>query len=190
VSRRAQAAAAAHGRWIPALISLPISAALMFFALRMLSADRALELVRRDLAAGRTAYAIAHYSAARAGGLSADIWYARSLPPAAAEEAIDAALRSTRGEDAQNAWYTLAWLYARQGDVPHTEQSLRATLHVAPNWFKPHWMLSQILWREHREPEALAEAELAAWLNAGKNPEVARTANALGAARRALVQGR
>jgi len=90
----------------------------------------------------------------------------------AAQEAMDAAVRATGGEDAQNAHYTVAWLYARSGDVARTEQSLRASIACSPNWFKPHWMLSQILLREGRPQEARVEAERAAYLNAGKNPEV------------------
>jgi len=66
----------------------------------------------------------------------------------------------------------VAWLHARSGDVPLTEQSLRASIACSPNWFKPHWMLAQILRREGHMEEARAEEERAAYLNAGKNPEV------------------
>jgi tetratricopeptide (TPR) repeat protein len=152
----------------------------------MLAADRSLELARRDMESGRLLQAIAHYQAGRARGLSADIWYARSLAAVAPQQALQAAVRAIPGEDAQNAHYTIAWIYARTGDVPHTEQALRATLACAPNWFKPHWMLAQILQRQGRTAEASAEAARAAYLDAGKNPEVAQTAQAMGA----LVRGR
>jgi Tfp pilus assembly protein PilF len=115
---------------------------------------------------------MAHYLLARERGLSADVWFARSLGAPALHQALDAATRATGGEDAQNAYYTVAWLYARSGDVTHTEQSLRASITCSPNWFKPHWMLAQILRREGRLEEARAEAERAAYLNAGKNLEV------------------
>jgi hypothetical protein len=151
----------------------PVSAALLFLAARMFLADRSLELARRDLQTGRTTDAIAQYQKARARGLAADIWYARSIAPAAAEEAMTAATRATAGEDAQNANYTVAWLHARSGDVRATERSLRASIACSPNWFKPHWMLSQVLLREGRTEEARAEAGRAGYLNAGKNPEVA-----------------
>ena len=172
-------AGAGKRRWVGVTAAVPVSAMLIVLALRLTVADRALGLARHDAESGRIAEAVAHYRDGRRWGLAADIWFARSLAEAAPQEAIAAAERATRGEDAQNGWYTLAWLYARQGDIARTEQALRATLRCAPNWFKPHWMLSQVLWRAHREPEALAEAELAARLNAGKNPEVERTAMAL-----------
>jgi len=158
-------------RWVLA----PLAAAMIFLACRLLLADRSLELARRDLAAGRTMDGMQHYGAARARGLAADVWYARALAPLAPFEAIASAQRATSSEDAQNAYYTLAWLYARAGDVSHTEQSLRAAIGCAPNWFKPHWMLARILQSQGRTAEARAEAERAVYLNAGKNPEVAAT---------------
>jgi hypothetical protein len=155
-------------RWVLA----PVSAGMIFLALRMLAADRSLELARRDLETGRTAEAIQRYQSARERGLSAELWYSRTIAPVAAQEALDAASRATSGEDAQNAWYTVAWLHARNGDVPATEQSLRAAIACSPNWYKPHWMLAEILRREGREEEARAEAGRAAYLNAGRNPQV------------------
>jgi hypothetical protein len=159
---------AARRRWVLA----PVSAGMIFLALRMLAADRSLELARRDVEAGRTMEAIAHYRAARERGLSADVWFARTLAIPAFQQALNAAIRATAGEDAQNAYYTVAWLRARSGDVPGTEQSLRASIACSPNWFKPHWMLAQVLRREGRMDEARVEAERAAYLNAGKNVEV------------------
>jgi O-antigen ligase len=152
------------------LLLAPVSAAMIFLGLRMLVADRSLELAHRDLETGRTIDAIEQYRTARGWGLSADLWYARTIAPLAAQEAIDAATRATAGEDAQNAWYTLAWLHARSGDVRATEQSLRASIGCSPNWYKPHWMLAQILRREGREDEARAELRRAEYLSAGKNP--------------------
>jgi Tfp pilus assembly protein PilF len=87
-----------------------------------------------------------------------------------------AALRATRtAEDPFNAWYSLAALYASQNDAAGAERSLRAAIAANPNWFKPHWTLAQVLLVEGRVEEAAREAALAAELNAGKNPEVART---------------
>jgi O-antigen ligase len=175
VALDAQPAPQAGPRWI----ALPATAALLFFAFRLLAADRYLELARREVAAGRVTDAIAHYGKANEFGLSADLWLARSLALPAPEPAMQAAVRATAGEDAQNAWYTVAWLYARGGDVVNTERALRATIKCAPNWFKPHWMLAQILQREGRVEEAGAEATLAASLNAGKNLAVTQTPSVL-----------
>ena len=66
--------------------------------------------------------------------------------------------------------------YGRQNDFVHTEQSLRAAISCAPNWFKPHWLLAQVLRAAGRLSEARAEATLAAELDGGKDPQVVRTA--------------
>jgi hypothetical protein len=143
----------------------PVSAAMIFLALRLLAADRSLELVRRDLAAARTADAIAHYRTARARGLSADLWYARSSATLAPQDALEAATRASAGEDAQNGAYTVAFLHSLQGDVIATERSLRASIACSPKWYKPHWMLAQFLEQQGRNVEAQAELAQAAYLN-------------------------
>jgi O-antigen ligase len=174
---RSEPATAPSGvrRWM----AVPVSAVLLFFALRMLLADRTLELARRNLEARNIRDALGQYREARAGGVSADLWYARSLVADAPYEALDAARRALAGEDAQNAAYTVAWIHAREGDLAQTERALRETLRCAPNWYKPHWMLSQVLARQGRSEEARSEAALAAELNAGKNPAVARSTQPL-----------
>ena len=55
------------------------------------------------------------------------------------------------------------------------EQCLRAAIGAHPNWFKPHWSLSQVLRVERRTEEARREAFVAAELDQGKHPEVTRT---------------
>ena len=72
--------------------------------------------------------------------------------------------------------------YGRQNDLVHTEQSLRAAISCAPNWFKPHWLLAQVLRMTGRLQEARTEAVLAADLDGGKDREVARTAKEIIAA--------
>ena len=87
-----------------------------------------------------------------------------------------AALRATNtAEDPFNAWYHVAALYGSRNDAADAESSLRAAIAARPNWFKPHWTLAQVLRVEARLPEAESGAALAAELNGGKNPEVART---------------
>jgi Tfp pilus assembly protein PilF len=94
----------------------------------------------------------------------------------AGREAMTAAIRSTRNaEEPQNAWLNLAFFYGRQNDFPHTESALRAAIRAAPNWYKPHWLLAQVLRAGGRLPEASAEAALAADLDGGKDAEVTRT---------------
>ena len=102
---------------------------------------------------------------------------------AAAQQALAAAVRASRNsEEPQNAWLNLAVFYGRQNDLVHTEQSLRAAISCAPNWFKPHWLLAQVLRVAGRLQEARTEAVLAAELDGGKDREVARTAKEIIAA--------
>jgi hypothetical protein len=85
-------------------------------------------------------------------------------------------LRATNtAEYPANAWYNLAAFYASQNDSAGTETSLRAAIAANNNWFKPHWILAQLMRRESRFAEAQREAALAAALAGGKFPEVTRT---------------
>jgi Tfp pilus assembly protein PilF len=102
---------------------------------------------------------------------------------AAAQQALAAAVRASRNaEEPQNAWLNLAVFYGRQNDLTHAEQSLRAAISCAPNWFKPHWLLALVLRMTGRLQEARTEALLAADMDGGKDREVARTAKEIIAA--------
>ena len=174
-----------------ALAMAPCAAVLALFALRLFVAETALALVRRDLDAGLpgdAADAYARYEAWRWRGASADLWYSRRLvmlaqskaEPAIRVQAIQqagiAAQRATETvEDPFNAYYNLAAFSARQNDFPRTEQSLRTAIKQAPNWFKPHWMLAQVLEAAGRLQEAEAEAARAVTLDGSKHPEVSST---------------
>ena len=129
-------------------------------------------------------------------GFSGDLYSSREMAAIAARtpsqtdkdrylrEALAAGLRATESsEDRQNAWYSLASVYAAQGDAAAVERSLRASIACGPNWFKPHWILAQVLRANGRLEEAQAQAELAAKLNNGKNPEVNQTLYQIRAAR-------
>ena len=90
--------------------------------------------------------------------------------------------RATRtAEDPFNAWYSLSSIRAAQNNAAATEQCLRAAIAAHPTWFKPHWTLAQVLSLEGRNEEARREAALAADLDGGKHPEVARTLQELSA---------
>lgn len=165
--------------------------ALLYLAARFTIADHALALAKRSIESGDVSAASAQYAQYerwRLPGTSSDLWYsrawlglARKTPdPVVRLRAITqsgaAALRATQtAEDPFNAWYNLAALYASQNDAAGAERSLRAAIAANPNWFKPHWTLAQVLRLEGRITEAAREADLAAELNGGKNPEVART---------------
>ncbi len=163
----------------------------MAFAVALVTADAALDRVDRLIHAGHAQAAAAVYEKFepwQPPGMRTDVWYARAIAGGfehsqngadtltAGREAMAAAVRSTRnGEESQNAWLNLAFFYGRQNDFPHTEQALRAAIHAAPNWYKPHWLLAQVLRAGGRLPEARAEAALAADLDGGKDIEVTRT---------------
>jgi O-antigen ligase len=163
----------------------------LVFAVTLVTADAALARVDRLIRAGQPQEAAAVYRKFepwQPPGMRTDVWYARAMAGgseraqnradvvAAGREALVAAVRATRNaEEPQNAWLNLAFFYGRQNDFPHTEQALRAAIQAAPNWYKPHWLLAQVLRAGGRLPEASVEAALAADLDGGKNPEVSRT---------------
>jgi O-antigen ligase len=168
--------------------------ALLFiaFAVALAGADAGLARVDRLIREGKPVEAATLYSKLRPWqppGVRTDLWYSRAMAGAsqraqsgaesiaAAQQALAAAVRASRSSDEpENAWLNLAVFYGRQNDPFHTEQSLRAAIACAPNWFKPHWLLAQVLRVTGRLQEARAEATLAAELDGGKDPEVARTA--------------
>jgi tetratricopeptide (TPR) repeat protein len=166
----------------------PVSAALFVVALRLLMGDWELERARQDLNAGNGPSAVLRYSRVRGFGLYADIWYSNQMAKEARkaheilvaltswQQALESGIRATKtADDPQNAWYNLSSLHARENQFTSTEQALRQAILISPTWFKPHWTLAQVLMTRGRLREAEAEAKLAANLNAGKNPEVART---------------
>ena len=175
---------------IPMWLALPVSVALVLVAARLLIADRGLERVRSEIKAGNRTAAAVEYARVRTWGLNADIWYSNQMAMAAAgartpvealqawQQAIESGVRATRtAEDPHNAWYSLSSLYARENQFDPTERCLRQAILSSPKWFKPHWMLAQVLMTKDRRDEARMEAELAVSLNGEKNPEVVRTLN-------------
>jgi Tfp pilus assembly protein PilF len=132
----------------------------------------------------------------RRAGFSGDLYYSREMAALAAKassqtdqarylsEALTAGLRATEtSEDRQNAWYSVASVYAAQDNAAGVQRSLRSAIAWGPNWFKPHWILAQVLRAGGQLEEAQAEAEMAAKLNSGKNPEVNQTLDQIRVAR-------
>ncbi|HEV2447629.1 MAG TPA: O-antigen ligase family protein [Candidatus Sulfopaludibacter sp.] len=174
----------APARWAVAMV-------LAYCAVRLTVADRQLELAKRaldrtDLATAATRFA--EYDRLRFPGAGSDLWYSRACANLAARvvnpvvrvqalaQAGAAGVRATRtAGDPFNAWYSLSAIYAAQNDFPNTGRCLRAAIAARPNWFKPHWTLAQVLRLEGRLAEAEQESALAAGLDGGKHPEVART---------------
>jgi putative inorganic carbon (hco3(-)) transporter len=168
------------------------------FAAELMVSDAGLARVDRLIRGGKPGEAAALYARIRRWqppGVRTDLWYSQAMAGAsqriqsgaesmaAVRQALAAAVRASRNsEEPQNAWLNLAVFYGRQNDLVHTDQSLRAAISCAPNWFKPHWLLAQVLRVAGRLQEARTEAVLAAELDGGKNPEVARTAQEIIAA--------
>jgi len=172
-------------------VARALAAGLIYLGVRFAIADRALELAQHDINRGdaeSAASAYLQYEHWRLPGTAADLWYSRALlglanrtanPLTAAHtrvEARRAALQATNtAEYPANAWYNLAAFYASQNESAGTETSLREAIAANRNWFKPHWILAQLLRRESRFAEAQREAALAVALAGGKFPEVTRT---------------
>jgi O-antigen ligase len=164
---------------------VPFAFPLLFFAMRMALSDYELAASQRALGARDLPAAVSHYEAS---GDANDLWYSRSLAQFAGtaptipmriealQRAVAAGLRATvTSEGPFNAWYSLSQLRAAQGDAAGVESCLRSAIAAHPNWFKPHWLLAQLLQLEGRKDEARREAEKAADLDAGKHAEVSRT---------------
>ncbi len=161
------------------------------FAVSLFCADAALARVERLIRAGKPREAAGVYRQVlrwEPPGMRTDLWYSRAIAGAARNatrapdailawrEGLEAAYRASRNaEERENAWLNLAVFYGRQNDFPNTEQSLRSAIACAPNWFKPHWLLAQVLRASGCMEEARAEAARAADLDGGRDPEVTRT---------------
>ncbi len=185
--------------WPVAVLAVPISAALLWFTVRLVMFDRLLWTTSEHVRHARLPLALPSYEEARKWappGVNADLWYSRSVAQAAlgtsepatrfraAQSALQAARRATQtADDRRNAWYNLAALSASTGDAAATEASLRSAIAAAPAWYKAHWTLARVLEAGGRLEEAETEAGLAVDLNGGRNPEVLQTFNALRARR-------
>jgi hypothetical protein len=176
--------------WYPPLAWIT-AAVLAMFAIRLLAADASLARADRRIATGDAAGAAQSYRSVlrwQPAGSGSDLRYARAMQQLsthasslttsllARQEAFKAGIDATRtAEDRQNAWYNLATLFAANNDAISVEHSLRNAIAWAPNWFKPHWTLAQVLEATNRHSLALKEAAMAADLDNGHDPEVAET---------------
>jgi len=172
-------------------ITIPIAVVFLLTATSLLVADRAMALAEQRAATGDVNGAAAAYRTVQRWELSpdaTDLRYSRAMTRlatttrdfatsvAAAREATESAIRATEtAEDRQNAWYNLATIAALRNDRAEVEHSLRRAIDCAPNWFKPHWTLSQLLELTGRHQEARREAATALDLNGGHDLEVTAT---------------
>jgi O-antigen ligase len=161
------------------------------FAICLLTADATLAVAQRRIAAGDASGASAAYKTVlrwQLPGAGDDLDYSHATAQLAGSspifatrqvalrQAFQSAFRATAtAEDRQNAWYNLATLQAGNNDAAGVERSLRNAIACAPNWFKPHWTLAQVLELGNRHPEAVAEARAAVERDGGHHPEVKET---------------
>jgi O-antigen ligase len=177
-------------RW---LVPVNVLVSLFFaaFAVRMVVADRALAVAYQRIEFGDASGAAKEYQTVlrwEPPGAGPDLDYSRAMAEFAArtpvvpmrvqatQQAMEAAIRATRtAEDRQNAWYNLARLLAGQNNSAGVERALLNAIAWAPNWFKPHWVLAQLLEATHHHDQAAIEAEVAFGLDGGRDPEVSAT---------------
>ena len=176
------------------LRAAPLTAAvalvLLGYALRLSVADWFLARTRDALGANNTVAAAAYYERAARWlpGASADLFYSRTMAAAAAkapdpasavrtwQQAMAAGQRAVASTDEPaNAAYNLAAMHAAANDLARTEESLRAAVSRAPNWFKPYWTLARVLALSGRLEEAEKSAAAAVERNGSVNPEVLQT---------------
>jgi O-antigen ligase len=175
----------------------PVAAAIaivfLVFAARLIIADRSMALAERRIQSGDVAGAAEAYRAVQRwapAGDAGDLSYSHSMTRlasttpvfaisvAAAAQAVESGIRATQtAEDRQNAWYNLATIAALRNDPAGVESGLRHAIACAPNWFKPHWTLSQFMELAGRHAEARQEAAMAMELNGGHDPEVTETSS-------------
>jgi len=136
--------------------------------------DVLLGSARRAMDRGQAGLAAELVDRARELGVSADLYFSRrfltaKIWPAAIRAATSA---PETGDDPQNALVNLAAFKATANDSRGVEETLRQAIAAAPDWYKPHWLLAQVLELGGRVPEAKAEAQAAADRDGGKHPEV------------------
>ena len=161
---------------ISPLLAIPFAA----FAVYLAAGDALLASGKRALDRGDLAAAINRVNQARAWHASADIYFSRRFSGIADLRAYPAAMTAAMqapqtADDPQNALVNLAGLQAIANDVRGVEQSLRRAIHVAPQWYKPYWLLAEVLAREGRLQEARDAAFAAIDRDGGKHPEVKAT---------------
>jgi O-antigen ligase len=178
---------AAQRRNWPAYLAAICLFALPFicFAIYLETGDVLLTDARRALDRGDAGSAAGFENRARGWSSAADIYFSRRFLALVPSDTIGSllvlqyAMQAARNapvsaDDPQNAWINQAALDATVNDAPGVEQSLREAIAIAPNWYKPHWLLAQVLDRMGRKAEARAEARLALDRDGGKHVEVKR----------------
>jgi O-antigen ligase len=70
-----------------------------------------------------------------------------------------------RGEESFSAAFQASVLALASSDLPRAEQKARAAIALAPNWYKPHLLLAQLLQAAGKPADAATEQRLGVSLN-------------------------
>jgi O-antigen ligase len=159
------------------LVAIPFSALLILVGLQIIHIDVRWAAIQRAVRAGRIEGAMSEYGQVERlfpPESGANLWYSRALTEAAGSsldatlrqrvwiQALEAASRATEvSEDRHNAYYNLAVFYFTQGDLTHSEQTLRTAIDYAPHWYKPHWLLAEVFLLSGKLDSAAGEAQKA-----------------------------
>lgn len=171
---------------IRATLALPFA----LFAIYLAEGDRLLAAARRALDRHEPDSAAVLVNRARRWNSAADFYFSRRFAVEPAHDPVeklrvwrygfDAATRAPQtADDPQNALINLAAFQAGLNDAAGVEQTLRQAIAAAPNWYKAHWLLAQVLAQQGRKPEALMEAQAAADRAGNKHPEVSSTLDSI-----------
>ncbi len=174
--------------WWPAAFAIPF----LGMAIYLATGDALLASARRALDGGDADRSWQFQERARGWNMTSDVYFSRryfnlsstqldgSVLQRAWVYAMASATRAPQtADDRQNALVSLAALQSPSGDAAAVERTLRQAIAAAPNWYKPHWLLAQVLMLKGRIAEARAEAEAAVDRDGGKHPEVVATLNRL-----------
>lgn len=151
-----------------AIVRWALAAPFVCFAFYLGAGDASLASSRAALERGDIARAEQKIHEAHALHASADLYFSRaflavpSADPVSRLRAWSSALACARSathtaDDRMNAFLNLASFYAGAGDVASVETSLRSAIAAAPNWYKPHRLLAQVLALEGRNAQAAGE---------------------------------
>jgi O-antigen ligase len=170
--------------WWPAVFAIPF----LGMAIYLATGDALLATARRALDRNDPDRAWQFQERARAWNMTSDVYFSRryfqitgaQLDTTSRQRlwayAMASATRAPQtADDRQNALISLAALQSPSGDAPTVERTLRAAVAAAPNWYKSHWLLAQVLALEGRTAEARDEAQAAVDRGGGRHPEVLAT---------------
>jgi putative inorganic carbon (HCO3(-)) transporter len=173
---------------------LPVAALLLVVASQWVYVEVRWRGVKAELEGGNVSAAVRDYQALQhipppVPGL--DLWFSQQLAawisksksttPMSQEweilsQAADRACRTSANR--QNALYNLGLVGLLAHDAPGAEHAFDSAARQAPNWYKPHLLLAEILLQTGRPDAARIEALKAVDLSGGRHPETLRTLEA------------